>query len=415
MINRRIICLGTLLSYNSFAAGLEQLLTWSGENVGKASAVTSTVEGAESLYFNPAGLHSSGDLANDIVINASYLNTNVRAPTVNANQSVDAKDGHHIVPAVFYSRNLNEKFAYGVGLFPSAGLKIEFGEQAVSPGVTASPVTDLQMIELSAGASYQVMPKLSVGLAYRVSYARADFTTITPNVAGPGAGIAAKFTDLAGSDFFSFRGGVQYKEENWGMGLNVRTPIDIKVKGKSLVTGALGDTPDDSASISTTVPLVVSLGAHCKAIENLTLLIDYSFLNYNANDDLEIDAAGPVPGLGGTIPNKKLAWNNGHVLRLGAEYNLNSYKLRAGYIIANSIVNPDYASPTVEAPGLGQLWTVGAGIPVGESSEINLAGFYGFAKDSVSSSATDNGIKSTVNGKYRISGFAFHTGFGMKF
>ena len=48
----------SFLSTLSFAAGLEKSTLWSGKYMGFGGAAASSVEGGESLYFNPAGLIS---------------------------------------------------------------------------------------------------------------------------------------------------------------------------------------------------------------------------------------------------------------------------------------------------------------------------------------------------------------------
>src|SRR5436305_1800620 len=54
---------GMLCSQLVFAAGFEKGIMWSGKYSGIGNAAASSVHGAESLYFNPAGLPSGSGMA----------------------------------------------------------------------------------------------------------------------------------------------------------------------------------------------------------------------------------------------------------------------------------------------------------------------------------------------------------------
>src|ERR1700734_4021960 len=62
----RIVCvasvLTTFLSSQSFAAGFEKSVFWSGHYAAIAGAAQSSVTGPEALYWNPAGLAGSEGL-----------------------------------------------------------------------------------------------------------------------------------------------------------------------------------------------------------------------------------------------------------------------------------------------------------------------------------------------------------------
>lgn len=386
------------LSLSSFAAGFEQLLMWSGKNVGRGSAVTSIVEGPESIYFNPAGLIDGSN--NEVVLNATYLRSKFEAPTTTSNSSTYSKDGRALIGSLFYSKALSEKFALGVGIFPSAGLKVDYDSVNLGAGVSGAPRTDFKVLEFSTGAAYKVTPKLSVGLAYRVAYTTADFTALKP---GPAV---VDFSNMKGWDYFSFRGGAQYKEDTWGVGLAVRTPIHVKLEGDLELRSPLPTENENNAKIETTFPLAISVGGHYYITPNLALLLDYNFLNYKATDKLDIDSSLVSTDL-------PLNWKNGHIVRLGTDWHFmdNSFAkwfLRGGVVVASAITNADTMIPTSEPPGVGYLFACGLGANVKENLDLNFSIFHGFAQKKVSSS-------SALSGDYKIQGTGFNLGAGLKF
>ena len=390
------VFLGTMISCLAFGAGFEQELMWSGKSVGTASAVSSTVEGPEALYFNPAGMLTKKS-SDEISVNISYLRSQFKAPVNAPDVSEKSKVGNDIVAAILYTHQIDEKLAFGIGLFPSGGLSVKYDDYPTTGGVSGAPKVNLQIIELSPGIAYQVTPEFSLGLAYRITYATADFAVLDP-----ANSVFVDFKKMKGFDFSSFRLGAQYKTQDWGMGLTIRTPALIKVKGSADFT-APGPTnlSDDSAKISTTFPLTVALGSHYKVNPNLTLMFEYDFLYYKQVDDLNISTSLP-------LPNQDLKWKNGHVFRLGGDYDLNGTHIRAGYIFETAIANPDTMVPTTEAPGPGHLFTVGTGFKIADNAEFNASLFYGIGVKNVTSTTA-------LSGKYTTSGIGLHTGVNWSF
>lgn len=394
---RKVVALSSLLSLSAFAAGFEQLLTWSGRNVGRAGAVTSIIEGPDALYYNPAGLTDGS--SNHIVFNASYMRSQFEAPVSTAHRSVESKIGNHISGSFFYSRALSEDLTLGIGVFPSAGLKVEYDPVTAPLGTIGTPMADFKVIEVSAGAAYKITSKLSVGLAYRISHTMAEFTAIK----GPAV---AEFKNMSGTDYFAFRAGAQYKEANWGLGVNVRTPVAVKIEGDLVVRSPMPTQSDSSSEISTTLPLAVAIAGHYYVIPELALLFEYDYLNYNATDDLAVKTS--IAG----VNNVDLKWRDAHIVRLGLDWSATpQWSLRTGYIVSTPIANEDTQLPTTEAPGFGQLYTVGTGFAFTENLRSDFSVFYGFAEKKTSPRSGAD----TLAGTYRSEGIGLHAGLGYKF
>ena len=343
------------------------------------------------------------DLPNELSVNVGYIRSQFKSPfnsTPPDSTQHTSKWGNNFVGSVLYSRQVNEQLAWGVGLFPSAGLAINYDDVNLGFGVMSAPKVDLKVYELSGGVAYKFDPNWSAGLGYRITYSTADFTATSSSNTSPSAATSAEFKNMKGADFLSFRAGTQYKQENWGVGLNVRTPVKIKVKGDVDLKTPLAPngTPSTEGKIATTLPLAISLGGHYKVIPELSLLLDYTFLNYSSVKELEIDAT-----VGGTqLPKVPQEWKDAHVVRVGADYMLpeTTTHLRAGYLIATQIVNKDHAMPTSESPGIGHLFTLGAGTTVANGIDVNGALMYGFI----------NGSANSIAGDYKTTGFGAHAG-----
>lgn len=395
------VVLGSLLSSAAFGAGYEQLLMWSGKNAGEASAVTSTVSGSESIYFNPAGLVTGNADApkNDLSINAGYIRSQFKAPIATPDSQYASKYGNSTIAAVTYSRQLNDKWAVGLGVFPSAGIAVDYSNIALGGPLNFEPKVDLRLYEISAGVAYKPAPHWTIGAAYRVTYTTANFSAITSQPA------LDQFRNLSGWDYLSFRVGAKYTQDKWGAGLNVRTPVNVVVKGKQSLYAGAASAEQDGAQIKTTFPLAVSLAGHYKVTEKLTLALDYTLLDYHAANKLTI--TGPAGG----PPEVPLNWKSGHVFRLGGDYALGQKThLRAGYILVTQITSKDTMIPTYEAPGIGHLFTLGGGYAVTDAIDANLAVFYGMA-----TGHGDQVTNQSTGGSYDVAGLGVHAGLGWKF
>lgn len=104
------LALGTLSS-SVFGAGFEKTVMWSAKWAGVAGAAAGAVEGAESLYFNPAGLVDGED--REVSANFSPLFNHVQGAQTQSDESIDSEKEMRPIMGVLGKKKLMTNFRLG--------------------------------------------------------------------------------------------------------------------------------------------------------------------------------------------------------------------------------------------------------------------------------------------------------------
>jgi long-chain fatty acid transport protein len=415
-----------LTSVSVFAGGFEKNVLWSGKHAGIGGAAASSVEGADGILFNPAALADARNI--DISVNASPTWSKFKAPLYTNNLSADSKRSMSPVVGLTAAYKVNEDLGIGLGYFVAGGSVANFGPQDFSAthGFTAFKPeyrTNLSITELSLGAGYKLMPGLSLGAAWRMSFVEAEYLTGTVSNL---AMAAIRFTDLKDRQYSGFRVGMKYAPEDmpFGFGINVRSKVKFKAEGD--VSGDISTAADKSlrsplvgskASMKNSFPLQIAVGAHYNVVENFRLHGEYVWSEYSANDNIE--ATGTLTTTAGatvfkgntnTVVQK---WKNQHNYRLAGEYTGLPWALRAGYVYTTAVVPEAWAKPTLSTPGVGHTVTAGTGSKfMDDALSFDAAFEYSWAKAKYETAKAGG---NALLGKYESNVYALHLGVGYVF
>ncbi|MGZ3709157.1 MAG: OmpP1/FadL family transporter, partial [Bdellovibrionota bacterium] len=294
---------------SAFAAGLEKTVPWSGRYAGVAGAAASSVSGSESLYFNPAGMADSTHL--DTSLNFSPVFPQFTSPLPVPNTSVNSSRAFVPEFGVFVKYSPLEHLAFGVGAYASGGSKAIYQNvdfTGLSPALAAFKPTieaDLNLIEYSLGAAYEILDGLRVGASWRVLQAFGTVGTVS-NVP------TTVFTDLLFNNLTDvqwngFRFGVQYfpKDSRWGLGAFYRTQVTFTASGTTGGTVFVPATqtstpiPSSGTSLSAVFPHQFGVGGHFDAIpKTWRLALQYEFDQYQVDQQIVTTGsvgASPIP------------------------------------------------------------------------------------------------------------------------
>lgn len=409
------------------ATGYDKSVLVSGKHGGVANAVTSSVGGAESLFFNPAGLAlgAGTESKGDGTLNFSPSTIRFKGPITASGTQATSKSTFLPIAGLQASYRPAARFGYGAGISAAGGSVSNYGEVDFSSlGFSAFKPTvkgDLRIYEFALGAGYEVSPGFRVGAAWRVSRVQAELSSAS---AATGALVEAQLKELTATNFTGFRVGAQVapRESKWGLGLSVRTPVEFTVKGKGegriespLAPGVVTNISSSDVSAKSKLPLAISAGGHWDFCENWRGLLDYSWLNYSTNRF--IDIAGTLTDASGAtsvpLPDTAQAWKNAHVIRVGFEYKgIENWPLRAGFVYGSPVVAKSTAQAIFETPGSGYDVTLGTGTTFMERKlEANLALNYNWGRAEVASSETNGNL----SGRYAVDAYALHTGVTYRF
>jgi long-subunit fatty acid transport protein len=407
------------LSKNASASGFEKGVFWSGKWGGVAGAAVSAADGAEALYFNPAGM--AGKEGMEVSGNFSPILSQFSGP-FNPNQTQDGSTSFSPAFGVLTKYGLSKDLSLGAGVYVGAGSKAVFEDVAITSYTMRPTVqTNLYEVELSLGAAYQIIPGFKIGAAYRAAFVHARFSSLSTTDLG-GGNVLLSFVDLQNlskTKWNGFRLGAQYTSDDnrWGLGVTWRTPIDFIARGTSsgqyetrngttLVSAATGNFTGGDVSVASSLPSQIQVGGDYAIVpEKLRLLAQYTWTEYHRNQTLGIDgslgAAAPV----GTqaIPSVNLGWMNESRIAGGVVCTaVPEWAFRAGYAWVSQVTPNNAAKPNLVAPGAAHTISVGAGKQLGQNFDVDAA----FEYDTVSGTGEPNAIA----GDYSTKAYTMHFG-----
>lgn len=399
-------------SSTAFAGGYEKALMFSGRYSGIAGAASSSVEGSESLYWNPAGLtNNQSDRRHHFSVNLSPTFSSASGPLTSNNQSVDSEAANTLPLGVFYSYH-RDKYSMGIGYYAAGGTNVEFNNKPFG-ATTADFTSKIRIPELSLGGSYALSDNLRLGVAYRLGMAEADYSTATRSSANPANGAIFRFNDFK-DETHGFRLGLQYECDDWGLGFAYRSRMNYRLSGngrrdvRALATGDAvpGFAASGNAQVSTEFPQALQLGGHYNFTARWRGFAEVWWTQYSKVQRLTFDSA-TVTGLDFATD-----WNDQWNLRLGGEYgDVKQWPLRFGYILTTPSTPEDLARATFSTPGLGHTLTTGTGYEFSEGYRFDAAYEYSFASADVSANAANN----VFAGKYQTDAHVFHIGLNAEF
>lgn len=371
------------LPTSALAAGFEKAQSWSAKAVAQGGAVVGSTVGADALYFNPAGLAESsvrGELSANFSPTFSKF---TGANPFSTAGSIGGSSGFSPIFGLLASYKPMPKLGVGLGYYVSGGTRAKFENLDYSnysanfDSLKPTVETSLAITEAALGAGYEVAPGFRIGFAWRLVMVDAKFSTVSTN----GTTVLRQTTidDIKATRWDAFKLGLQYEEpaHRWGLGANFRSGVSFTAHGESTLlqeTSAAGDystTTLGGTDLDNAFPYQLALGGWTRATELLRVSYEYSFTHYGENRALDIR--------GGVNTSIQQHWKNQHVIRLGGEYIGAGLPIRFGYAFTSQVTPNDFARSTFASPGPGHSFTVGSGMILSNSIDLDGALEYAFA------------------------------------
>ncbi len=430
---------------NANAAGYEKSIMWGAKTGGVAGISASYIEGADALYFNPAGLVMKAP-GQDLSFNISPVWSKFSGPYNATNDTVNSATNLSTPLSLIYSNTLNEQWAFGVGGYISGGSKVSYDNIDFAGAYTGTPSTktDLQVAELGLGVGWKPTSSWKFGASYRYVMARANFSFFNRayGTSGPTAGqivglVNANLNDLK-DQRSAFKLGAQWSpSETTHVGLTYRSEVNLNASGSVDGTfygrNAFGvpqsSISQGSATANTVFPQAVTLGADHAINDTWQALGEVAWTNYARVDAVGVQTSGANFNIGATpaaIGNTKLTqnWKDQWNFRLGGIYSGWSWPVRFGYGLTTQVTDSDWARPTFTPPGSSHTLTLGSGQTFelgGQKLDFNAAGEYtwvngtGNGKAAGDSSASPGGAADIRAGEHKTSSYALHLGLAYNF
>lgn len=439
---KQIACsalMAAALSFSSpsFASGYEKSVYWSGKYSGVAGAATGSVSGAESLFFNPAGLAGARTSPGDVSVNFSPTWVHYNSPPAQDYES--QRSNTRLVPVygVMASYQIMPKLTVGLGNYVVGGNKSNYDNisfNSVNAGFSnLRPSTrgDLDVIENALGIGYEVIPGLKVGATWRVTQVNASLYSTSVGTTPAPSLLGLKLDDLKDTRWNGYKVGVQYtgKDEQFGLGASYRSQVIFNANGNSsgqVVIPAISSTPSTvtggRVAVRSMLPAQAIFGGfyHFKE-QKLKVMSQYEFVNYSKVQQLDLTGSVGLPAPIGTVnlgsSPIQLRYKDQHLVRVGAEYEADEKcTFRAGYSWTSRVSSPGYSLTTFFPAAPSHSLLAGYGHKFSDKVEFNMAAEYMFSTDTVTAQeVAAAGTTPTQEGQYKTRVVTLHTGVVFKF
>jgi long-chain fatty acid transport protein len=344
--------------------------------MGRATAgVAEPCADASAIYVNPAGLAGQTGM---IVSGGSSVISGSEAFTSDSSVTTDADNPLGVAPHGYFQQGINEKLAWGVGVYAPYGLRVrwplDFGGRFVSfdsslstlyvqPTIAYAPTprfsvgagltiarssVDLKRREDLARVPLPVAPGLTFGALVNDHTDFEETTLSASGATGIGANLGAivsvhdrvrvgarYLTQVSleydgTAEFVPIGQGIRVTKPN-PLGLPVGTPLDPFV---SQIQASL---QDQSATTELTMPAQFLVGLSVHVADRVKLFGDYQWVGWSEFDTVTLDFSQPLP------PDEDLVQNyrDTNAVLVGAEVDVRpAFRLRGGYFY-NEAAAPD--------------------------------------------------------------------------
>ncbi|WP_029408119.1 OmpP1/FadL family transporter [Thiomicrorhabdus sp. Milos-T2] len=266
---------------------------------------TAAFYGSENALTNPALLGKS--TGSEFTIGGTVFMPNVEASTDVAapgtTKTSKSDNDLNIIPEVSMSTRINDNWTFGLGMFGSAGMGVDYrDESALFKGYS-----NLQLLKFAPSLAYNE-DNFGIGFAPVIQYGALDINYDFGGTVGNGMS-----TDLG----YGYNLGAYFDvSKNFTIGASYESAISMEYKDQ-ISTAAAG--------FNTGLGLALNLGDKLEQPATIKIGAAYTTGNIMLTADAKQIKWGDAEGY------KDFNWKDQNVLALGAKYSGNDYWIGAGY------------------------------------------------------------------------------------
>lgn len=357
-----------------------QVNTLSTKQIGMAHTGVGMHLGAESMYFNPAGL---GFMDKGFELTGSF---NAVVPSVTATVGSEKfKTASTVATPLMFNAafKIYDNLKAGVSFYTPYGSNIDWTENW--PGAVLNQSAKLQVFTVQPTVSWRILPNLSVGAGAMISWGNVDLHKglVSGATADKVLGALSAMGVLPGFNPYGNNSPVSVNlkgtanlvcgvnvgamwdiNRQWTVGASFRTKMTMKVDAGTAklsyndaqAEGILSQYVDviNNAEFTAKMPApwVLSFGASYKPIDRLVIAADARLTGWSAYKELNVDFLDQRLAPYNQHIEKK--YKNSWAVSVGAQYALTDrLDLRAGLMVDTSPVDDQHYNP--ETPGMTKI------------------------------------------------------------
>ncbi|MCM1076940.1 MAG: outer membrane protein transport protein [Bacteroides sp.] len=423
-----------------------QINSLSAKQIGMGHTGIALKLGAESMFFNPAGMAYM-----DKTLDLSGSVTGIMPTCTATVDGVDYKTDNGVATpiGIHGAFSIYDNLKGGISFYTPYGSSINWTDNW--PGAVLNQNVNLKVFTIQPTLAWAITPKFSIGAGAMISWGTVDLNkglvtastmdkAISVLSSLPGTGVPADAPSFGNTTPASVNlngkadmvvglnvGAMYNITDRLTVGASFRSQMAMKVKAgdayvkyaNQLAQGVLGESLDliNEANFKAEMPCpwVVGLGVSYKPVDKLTLAFDARLTGWHAYKRLDIEfLAEQLTPYNQNITKK---YKNSWCYSLGAQYAVTDrFDARLGLMVDTSPVNKNYYNP--ETPGMTKIEpTAGLSFRPIPSLSIDLAFMYvaGLGVDNASCEYTDL-LGATMLGKLSAAGLpqAVIDSFGFK-
>ncbi len=337
--------------------------------MGKANAVTASINDVTAVYFNPAGLTSLK--GNWVSAGGTLISPSTDYTSQAGIQS--SKEPQIFYPPNFYAGTYlkDKNLAFGLGIYAPFGLGSKWSNTG-SLRYEATE-TDLKVFNINPTIAYRFNSTISIGGG--INYEKLFVTYDKQNPWSAFGGTADGKTHLTGEGAgWGYNLGILISPtEKIEIGVAYRSRVHIDVNGEAELSNINGASPlstfggsefKSDASLPLDLPDTLFVGIAYKLFDRLTVEFDFDWSGWSSYQQLKFDYVDERPPfLTDTTIRKN--WKDVLTFRTGLEYSLSDkFKIRTGYAFDPNPVPDDTFEPRITDSDRHQL-TIGTGYRFG--------------------------------------------------
>ncbi|OEF27289.1 outer membrane protein transport protein [Vibrio rumoiensis] len=299
------------------------------------------------------------------------------APSIpGMSSSADDVAPSHLVPAIYYVNPINDKWAWGVGMYTDYGVSTDYPDDFLAG--SSAGYTSLTTFKLNPNIAYRINEQFSIGAGFDIVYAQAELkrtkgAAVLPSTMG-GAGLPGNPTDtlikMEGDTFgYGWNIGALYElNKNNRFSVSYKSAVKLKFEdgdftdGVGIING--GGTTD--ADLDIELPDIAIISGFHQLNNQWAVHYSWQWTNYSKFSELTAkgsSCAAPTNPYGsGTCFSKQEKYEDNQRWSIGTTYQpTDSVILRAGFAYDEQAGQATLSIPDTDrywyTAGMTYLWT----------------------------------------------------------
>lgn len=363
MFKKSLIAATIALATGQVHAAAFQLNEHSASGLGRAYAGEAAIaDNASVLARNPAAMTTFDKMT--FSVSGTYIQPDV---DVNGSVNMTDKSGNKLaklsdssesgiapsafVPATYFIQPINDKLAWGIGLFSNYGLSTEYPKNF--PAGAAAGDTELVTFNINPNIAYRINEHFSVGAGINAVYGEAELNRYAGRLIP-----SAQDTRIA-----------HMKGDTWGFGWNVGTLYEVNENNRFALTyrskvdmsfdgdfqGAASANRIVDGNLELPLPAQTEFAGYHRLNQQFAVHYSVNWTDWSAFQELKATSSACNDGTPGQCLKKDEKFKDSVRYSIGGTWYINpSWEARMGFAYDNTPIEAEYRSLSI--PDSDRIW-----------------------------------------------------------